>query len=120
MAAKFKGDPEAMRRESSAWLAKMLRVNLDSWSELERSTFSDFAIVLALVPDLERWTNIERHAVAEIIRAKVDASETDYLRLLQQHRTLKRALLQLGSVAASRSAIADPKTGPWTDGAFAG
>ena len=40
MAAKFKGDPEAMRRESSAWLAKMLRVNLDSWSELERSTFS--------------------------------------------------------------------------------
>ncbi len=93
----FKGDPEKMRCSVSAALSKDLHVNTRTWSALEQSAFEDFAFVLSLVPDLRRWTSIQKHMLIEIIRAKVSADESDYLRLLQQHTTLKEALVRLGS-----------------------
>ncbi len=97
MARKFKGDPEKMRQDTTASLARILQVDPNRWSSLEQSAFADFAEVLALVPDLARWTNAEKRAVARIIRAKVSPDETDYLRLLQRHRRLREAILSLGS-----------------------
>jgi hypothetical protein len=35
--------------------------------------------------------------LVEIVRAKVSADESDYLRLLQGHPALKEALVKLGS-----------------------
>jgi hypothetical protein len=98
MAQKFKGDPGKMRQQTSAWLARALRVDLDQWSELEQSAFADFALVLAQVPELEHWTKVEKHGVAEIIRAKVGATDAEYLRLMQGHVKLKEVMLRLGSL----------------------
>jgi hypothetical protein len=78
--------------------ARALRVDLDQWSELERSAFAEFALVLAQVPELEHWIKVEKHGVAEIIRAKVGATDAEYLRLMQGHVKLKEVMLRLGSL----------------------
>ena len=96
MAEKFKGDAEAMRSKTSEWLARELDLNLNRWSELERAAFADFAVILALAPEIERWSKAERREAADIIRTKVGASETEYLRAMQKHERLKRVLLRLG------------------------
>ncbi|HEX8812262.1 MAG TPA: hypothetical protein VF742_09750 [Terracidiphilus sp.] len=97
MAEEFNGDREKMRCSVSAALSKDLHVNTRTWSAFEQSAFEDFAFVLSLVPDLRSWTGIQKRRLIEIIRAKVSADESDYLRLLQLHTTLKEALLRLGS-----------------------
>ena len=97
MAAKFKGDPDAMRRKTSDWLARELQVDVERWNELERAAFADFAAILALAPEIKRWSPAEKRGVAEIIRAKVGASEVEYLRLMQGHTKLKETMVRLGS-----------------------
>lgn len=98
MAKQFKGDPENMCRTTSAALAAHLRVDPRRWTPLEQSAFKDFAFVLSLVLDLEDWDANKKQALIEIIRAKVSADEADYLRLLQRHHVLRKALVRLGSV----------------------
>jgi hypothetical protein len=72
-------------------------VDTRPWSAVERSAFENFAVVLLLVPELRRWTGIQKQALIEIIRAKVSNDESEYLRLLQRHHALKEALVRLGS-----------------------
>ncbi len=97
MSSKFHGDCDAMCRAASANAAKNLRAHTGTWSALEQSTFDDFAVVLALVPELKGWTIKQKQALTQIIRTKVSGDESDYLRLLQQHEALKSAFLALGS-----------------------
>jgi hypothetical protein len=52
---------------------------------------------LSLAPELTQWTNLQKQALVDIIRAKVSADERKYLRLLQQHQRLKERVLRLGS-----------------------
>jgi len=66
---------------------------------LPRRAFSDFGLVLAGIPDLARWSPAEKRAVADVIRAKSGPSERRYLRLLQRHPRLRRALIRLGTRA---------------------
>ena len=55
------------------------------------------ALVLALIPDLVRWSVAERRALVQVIRAKASADELDYLRRLQRHKRLRRAIIELGT-----------------------
>ncbi len=97
MAARFAGDPEKMRRASTARLARALGVDLSRLSQPERAALEDFAVVLALAPDFPRWPAEEKRKLAAIIRAKAGADETRYVRLLQEHPRLRSAMLRLGS-----------------------
>jgi hypothetical protein len=97
MAKKFKGDPAKMRCQTASSLAEVLGVDPGKWNALEQDAFANFAPVLALVHDLSNWTEVEKRAVVQIIRAKVLPDEGDYLRLFQQHRKLKKAFLRIGS-----------------------
>ncbi len=97
MANRFRGDPEAMRREVGKDVSRTLGINLSGWNGLERKAFDDWAAALSLVPDLARWNEDEKSAACKIIRAKVAKDETAYLRGLQQHARWKRAILKLGS-----------------------
>ena len=97
MTEKFGGDPGKMRQAAVAWFAGKLEVDPGEWNALEQSAFADFAMILALAPELAGWTKAETAALVKIIRAKASANETTYLRLLQQHRRLKEAFLRLGS-----------------------
>ena len=97
MAEQFGGDPEKLRRAATKALSQNLHVDIGTWSPLEQSAFENFASVLSLAPELRQWTNLQKQALVDIIRAKVSADESKYLRLLQQHRGLKEIVLRLGS-----------------------
>ena len=97
MAEEFGGDPEKLRRAATKALSKQLQIDLGTWSRVEQSAFETFASVLLLAPALRQWTNAQKQALVDIIRAKGSADESKYLRLLQQHRGLKEIVLRLGS-----------------------
>jgi hypothetical protein len=97
VAADFNGNAEKMRRVTATRLAGMLRVSLDQLNARERWAFDNFAVTLSLVRNLKRWTPDEKRLLVAIIRAKAGATETRYLRLLQQHTRLRDVLVQAGS-----------------------
>jgi hypothetical protein len=97
MAAKFNGDPESMCRWATAALAANLQIDPRKWNPLEQSAFKNFAFVLSLAPELRKWNGKQKQALTTIIRAKVHPDESEYLRLLQRHDVLRKALVRLGS-----------------------
>jgi hypothetical protein len=58
---------------------------------------NDFAFVLALIPELDRWSDQDKNALRRILQARMGVEEVSYLRLLQQHARLRKALIKLGS-----------------------
>ena len=97
MAREFGGDSEKMRRASVAEVSRALGISLSRWNSEERQAFGNWSLVLALIPDLNRWTPKEKQGVIEIVRAQAGANEMRYLRLTQEHRRLRTELLRLGS-----------------------
>lgn len=65
-----------------------------SQTHLEQASFDNFAVVLALIPDL---SDAQKQAVLQIIRAKSKPDEMLYLHLTQRHDRLRETLLKLGS-----------------------
>ena len=97
MAERFAGSPKKMREASSTRLAGILGVNARRASLPGSAPLEDFAVVLALMPDLPSWTADERRKLAAIIGAKAGADEGRYVRLLQSHSRLRAAVLWLGN-----------------------
>ena len=97
MAENFGGDIGKMRERASQSLVELLGINLSRWSALEKHALSNFACVLSLLPDLRSWEDGEKRQLVRIIRAKAALEEAPYLRLLQEHKRLRAALLGLGS-----------------------
>jgi hypothetical protein len=81
-------------------------VNLATWNLREQRAFGNFALVLALVSGVARWTSEDKRSLAAIIRAKAGLNETAYLQQLLQHSTLRDALLLVGSKATESEAAA--------------
>ncbi len=86
LAAKFGGDTERMRHAASRFAARQFGVE----------STCGLALVLSVIPGAATWTAAEKKAVADILRAKVRGSEARYLRLMQRHARLRKALLQMG------------------------
>ena len=103
MARECDGDAARIRERSAATLARALGERLEAWQGYARQAFEDFALVLALVPDLTRWTTEEKRAIVRIIRAKVGPEESRFLRLLQRHPKLREAIIRLGSGPSEHS-----------------
>jgi hypothetical protein len=97
MARDFGRDASRMRERSRRALEKILGASTSSWKPPEKSTFDNFALVLADVPGLRAWTREEKEDLIRIIRAKTKPDEMLYLHLTQRHGRLRRALLRLGS-----------------------
>jgi len=92
MRVRYGGDPEEARRRASSRVAHLLGGRVSGGE-----AFTDLALVLDLIAGLPAWTPGEREALAEIARAKTGREEIRYLRLLQRHERLRRALIRLGS-----------------------
>jgi hypothetical protein len=97
MGEHFKGDAEALREASVRKVARSLNASPDEWNEDEQRAFSDWSLLLAMLPDLSRWSDDEKSSLVETVRAKAGALETRYLRLLQQQSRLRREIIGLGS-----------------------
>jgi hypothetical protein len=97
MARYFNGDSTRIRQASVRTVARILAVDPSSWTKLEQIGFNNLAVVLALVPGLPAWTDAQKQAAVQIIRAKSKPNEMLYLHLTQRHDRLREALLELGS-----------------------
>ena len=104
LARRFRGDPEAMRLATTAALAKTLGVNTEKMTALQLSALQNFALILSLVPELQHWSAADKGSLTAIIRAKTAPVETTYLRELQRHASLRKALLHLGSANPAAAA----------------
>ena len=97
MASRHGGDASKLRRASAAKVAGALGVDASRLGEDQRRAFENLALLVALVPDLDGWTEEEKKGVLKIARAKAGADESKYLRLLQRHGRLRREIIRLGS-----------------------
>jgi hypothetical protein len=97
MATDFDSDAEEMRDAAVERLARAIKVDPKKLKPQAQAAFADFAAVLSLVPDLDRWSPGEKGALREIIIAKAATNELRYQRLLQNHDLLRAAVLNLGS-----------------------
>ncbi len=98
MAQEFDGDSERLRRASLGEVGRALSIDFSDWNSAEHQAFENWSLVLALVPDLRRWSPRERQDAAAIIRAQAGRGEMHYLRLTQRHARLREEVLRLGSV----------------------
>lgn len=97
MARDFAGNSTKMRDYSSQLINRTLDLKAESWSEDQRSALENLALVLAMIPGIEKWSSSEKVLAARIIRAKAGADEALYLKLMQRHRPLREALVEFGS-----------------------
>lgn len=97
LAARFAGDAQRMRQDSLKQLSRWLGLNLQGWTDQERSALAEIAVSLALVPELNEWSRDEKDLLVRILRAKVRGGEARYLRLMQKHDRLRAAFIKLGS-----------------------
>ena len=100
MARRFSGDYLKMRSEAVRFAAQLLKTSPLRLSENDQKIFSDFAIVLLLIPDIEKWRLDERQLLLKIIQAKTSADEGKYLRLMQKHARFRRAVIKLGRTSS--------------------
>jgi hypothetical protein len=97
MAARFRGEAEKICSYSVRTTKRAIGFSIRGWNELQLKALNDLALVLALIPDLERWPRPEKQSVVDIIRAKASGDEARYLRLMQQHARLRNEIIKLGS-----------------------
>ena len=97
MAKDFDGDAAAMRKAAIARLARINSMDPRKLKPQAQAAFADFATVLSLVPELDRWPSDDKDALHEIISAKAGRTELRYQSMLQKHARLRAAILKLGS-----------------------
>ena len=97
MSENFGGDASRMREVTIRQISKTLQLDLKALKPAELESFSNLALVLALIPGLSKWTQEEKKQVTEIMLAKGSGSEKHYLKLMQKHRPLRDALISMDS-----------------------
>jgi hypothetical protein len=97
MAEEFEGDSRKIRQAAVREVTRALGIIPARWNATERRAFENWALVLALIPDLRRWSRREKRDMANIIRAQAGPNEMRYLHLTQRHPRLREELLRLGS-----------------------
>lgn len=97
MARKFGGNINRMQTASVQSLTGLLGLRTESWREAELTALNHFAEMLTAVGDLPRWSHDEKQALVKVIRAKAALDESSYLKLMQKHTRLRRAMIRLGS-----------------------
>lgn len=97
MSERFHGDAQSLRAASVREVARALGVQPNEWSADEQRAFGDWALLLSLIPGLARWSDDEKLALVNLVRAKAAAQETRYLHLLLKQRRLREEIIKLGS-----------------------
>ena len=93
VARRHGGDREAATRDAMRRVARALGVGrLAGWTDAERRAFRQWALVLTLVPELDRWSPASRTRLVGMIRAKGGRGEGPYVRRLLGLALLARAL----------------------------
>jgi hypothetical protein len=67
------------------------------WDEGEALWWRRWSPLLLALPGVTSWTDAERQALVEVVRAKGGRRESDYIRLLDGHAKLRAALRKLAA-----------------------
>lgn len=97
MAREYHGDPRQIRQAAVEYICRILRTSMSGWLADERLAMEEVAPVLSLISDLPQWSADEKRDLIDIIRSKAARDQVKYLRRLQHHDRLRKAILRLGS-----------------------
>jgi len=98
IARRFGSDREGAIRTCSEEARRLLGVrSLAGWTREERSAWERWAPLILSLPGVERWSAADRRALAAVARAKGGRRESDFVRMFDRHRPLRRALLAMAS-----------------------
>jgi hypothetical protein len=101
VAARFGSAREAAARECSREAAALLGIrSLRGWGPEERLAFERWSPLVVILPGVGRWSSDERRRLAEVVRAKGSRRESDFVRLFDRHRRLRRAVRDVAERAA--------------------
>jgi hypothetical protein len=96
LAGRFGADREAGIRTCAEEAARLLGPeSLDGLTQAERQAWERWGPLVAILPGVERWSAAERRDLARVIRAKGGLYESEYVRLFDGHRRLRRAVAEL-------------------------
>ncbi|MFN2576091.1 MAG: hypothetical protein ABR607_00205 [Pyrinomonadaceae bacterium] len=96
MARHFDGNAVEIRKQSMGVVKRALGIVGRGWNQSERAALEHLSLVLAMIPDLEKWDTEQKLSAVRIIRAKGGPDEALYLKLMQKHAAFRDALMQLG------------------------
>ena len=99
MATQFRGDANLIRAASVAFTKHTLKLRTNHWKNAELEALENFALVLAQIPGISKWSELEKAEAARVIRAKAGPDEARYLKLMQRHQRLREEMISLGSLA---------------------
>jgi hypothetical protein len=93
VARRFEGDRAGARHHAATHVARALGVpGWTRWPADERRGFAQLALLISLIPDLDRWPSAGRRRLVSVMRAKGGATEARYVALLDAHTRLRRSL----------------------------
>ncbi|MFZ1947488.1 MAG: hypothetical protein WAW06_08060, partial [bacterium] len=96
IADRFGADRERAAKVMSREADRMLGVrSLAGFSAGEKLAWDRWAPLVMSLPGASGWSAADKRALVKIIRAKGGRRETDFVRLSDRHRRLRRALLAL-------------------------
>ncbi|HSE32705.1 MAG TPA: hypothetical protein VLA93_14125 [Pyrinomonadaceae bacterium] len=97
MARRFGSTASEMRSEGVRFAERLLKSSTSHLAEPAKEVFSNFGIILLLIPDIEEWSREEKQMLLRIIQAKASGEESRYLRLMQKHERFRASIINLGS-----------------------
>jgi hypothetical protein len=97
MAREFDTDSYKIRQASIKSVTRALNVNPTRWTEDQKRSLEGWSLILALIPELARWSRHDKRQLIEVIRSKSASNEMPYLRLTRDHARLRSELLRMGS-----------------------
>jgi hypothetical protein len=93
---RFGAERERGLRECARDAGQLLGVqSFASWSAGERLAWERWSPLVLALEDVERWPAEDRRALVRVVRAKGGRRESDFVRLFDGHRRLRRGMLRL-------------------------
>jgi hypothetical protein len=97
----FEGDRSAAEHEAFRRASRVLGAGrTQTWPAGELRAFRALCPLIAMIPELARWSPRERRACLALMRAKGARDETRYFTLARRHRRLSEALARIAAGAA--------------------
>jgi hypothetical protein len=98
LAKRFGAERERGIRTCSREVAELLELgSLTNLSPGERLAWDRWSPLVLILPGVEKWSKKERRDLARVVRAKGGGRESDFVRLFDRHKKLRRALVKLMS-----------------------
>jgi len=98
LAARFGSDRECGEHECSLEAEQLLGAGpAPDWTDGERLAWGRWAPLVCILPGLAGWSDAEKRALAEVVRAKGGRRESEFVRRFDRHPQLRSAIQALAA-----------------------